>query len=160
MNRAQRRAAERADRRMAAPAMRREIGRRTRQALDARAMAADQQLDLVIFCSSALDALAHGQATDIDVNNLAMISNLSMILCERGIGGNVLDDVIEAQCAVVEIQQRQARTGRIGASGPGLQALRDLVDIHEQQLEAAPMGEVRAAISTMRNRMAAGHVLD
>lgn len=160
MNRQQRRAAERESRRMASPAMRREIGRRTFQQLNQMSMDHTQSRDLLVFALAALDAVTRGEATDVDLNNLAVISNISLLLCERGYGANVLDDVIAAQHVVVSMRERFDRTSRVGVDGPGLQRLRDLMDIHGQQLEAQPTRqEMLGILSTMRQRMSAGHVM-
>lgn len=123
-------------------------------------MAMDQCMDLALFAHTATQALQTGQATDIDINNLAMISNIAMLLAECGYGAEALDDIITGQHAVRAVIARQDRTGRTGCSGPELQAIRDLVGLHDQQLHLGPTRrQMTAILAEMRRRMTEGEVM-
>lgn len=123
-------------------------------------MALEKSQDLALFAHTAVQALQTGSATDVDINNLAMISNIAMLLAECGYGAEALDQIETAQHAVNSIRARHVRTGRVGCSGPELVAIRDLVDIHDQQLHLGPtQRQMTAVIAEMRRRMAAGEVM-
>lgn len=123
-------------------------------------MGRDQITDLSLFGHSALQALERGQATDIDVNNLAVITNVAMMLCEIGYGVEVIDTMIAGQKAVVSLQARHKRTGRAVATGPELIAIRDAIELHDQQLSMAPTArEMRSIMTELRRRLTAGEVL-
>ena len=124
-----------------------------------RSMASEQVTDLSLFQRSAMDAMRRGDATETDLNNLAVAANISMVLCERGVGPEYLPDVLAAQDALVRIQARAVRTGRIAADGPGLQALLALLDVHEAQIEACTQAEMLSALQEIKNRRAAGQVI-
>lgn len=119
--------------------------------LDATSMDDNQRRDLMAFAYASLAAVPAGDATDVDLSNLAVITNISHLLCDRGYGADAEPEIIAAQDAVVSMQARYQRTGRVGASGPELQALRMAIDIHEQQMEAQPTcGEMRELLAEMR----------
>lgn len=123
-------------------------------------MQRDQITDLSLFGHAALSALERGQATDIDVNNLAVIVNVAMLLCEIGYGVEVLDTMVAGQHAVKALQQRQARTGRGVATGPELLAIREVIALHDQQLEMQPTArQMRAVIEELKRRQKAGGIL-
>lgn len=116
--------------------------------------------DLALFAHTAVQALQIGSATDVDINNLAMISNVAMLLAECGYGAEALDQIEAAQNAVRSVRARHARTGRVGCTGPELVAIREMVDIHDQQLHLGPtQRQMTAVIAEMRRRMAAGEVM-
>ena len=119
-----------------------------------------QVLTLSLFQREALDAMRSGKATETHMNNLALAANVSMVLCERGVGPECLPDVLSAQDALVRIQARAMRTGRIAADGPGLQALLALLDVHEAQIEACTQAEMLSALQEIKNRRAAGQVIE
>ncbi len=125
-----------------------------------QAMQRDQITDLSLFGHAALSALERGQATDVDVNNLAVIANVAMLLCEIGYGAEVLDTMVAGQRAVVSLQARHARTGRAVATGPELLAIREAIALHDQQLDMAPTArEMRAVIAELNRRNKAGEHL-
>lgn len=123
-------------------------------------MQRDQITDLSLFGHAALAALERGHATSVDTNNLAVISNVCMLLCEIGYGVEAIGDVIAGQRAVVSLKAREARTGRAVATGQELQAIRGVIDIHDQQLDMAPTArEMRVIMAELKRRLSAGEVM-
>jgi hypothetical protein len=122
----------------------------------------DQLRDLRIGYHGALAALTSGTANDSDAHALALASNVSLLLCEHGIGREYLDDVIAAQQAVVSIKARRERVGRYGATGPELALLQTLLDLHDAQLDSEDCKEyvLIGALVECKRRAAAGHVLE
>lgn len=161
MNRAERRAMARAQRRMHASAMYRNAKRASGRAYARSELDADQCRDLALIGHAAMSALTRGQAADVDVDNLALLCNVAMVLSEHGLGSDLLDDIRTARDALVGVQERIQRTGRIGgATGPELQALNLLLEIHDAQLAIPPtVDEMRRAIGEVRRRREAGEVV-
>lgn len=164
MNRAERRQQERASRRLANCAkLRRETGRAIQQHRQREAklpLDEGQTLDLVLYANEAIALLAQGKANDSDLHSLACLSNVSLLFAERGLGCEYVDDVKAGQQAIVSMFQRFERTGRVGASGPELQAVRVLVQIHEAQLEAKPTrGEMLDVLAAIRARQQEGETI-
>ena len=125
-------------------------------------LAVDKQRDLAIGYHSALEAIRTGKATEADAHTLAMASNVTLMLCELGLGGDQIEAVKQAQGYIVAMMDRGAETGRYAFSGPGLQAVRSLLELHDAQLESADCTEglMLAAIREIRRRMDAGAVLE
>lgn len=130
-------------------------------ALDAsQAMTPDKARDLALFAHASMAALQRGEATEVDANNLALISNVALLLAEIGYGIEALPEIQAGQLAANGVRLRQLRTGRAVATGPELQALRELVDLHDQQLQLQPTGaQMTAVIAELRRRMADGEVM-
>lgn len=122
----------------------------------------DQLRDLRIGYHGALAAITSGTAQDSDAHALALASNVSMLLCEHGIGAEYLDDVIAAQHAVMSIQARRERVGRYGATGPELALLQTLLDLHDQQLQSEDCKEyvLIGALKECKRRADAGHIFE
>ena len=168
MNRAERRAQAKAERRVqVAQHWRRQMLRRAgsayateRARIDASTIDEAQQRDLATFAWATLDALPHGEATEIDLDNLAVMVNISRLLAERGYGPEGLEAVIAGQMAVVSIKTRFEQRGRAIATGLELQSLRLAIDIHEQQLAMQPTTrEMREVIADMRAAVRDGRVM-
>lgn len=168
MNRAERRAHEKASRRVQVSthwrrtvmATAAEAWRSERARIDATTIDESQQRDLATFAWATLDALPHGQATEIDLENLAVMVNISRLLAERGYGAEGLEAITEGQMAVLAIKQRFERLGHAVATGMELQSLRLAIDIHEQQLAMQPTTrEMREVIADMRAAVRDGRVM-
>lgn len=128
------------------------------RALNAKPITQPEQVDLALAARSAFDDIAHGRGVDDHVHTLACAANVSLVLAERGYGPECEDKIKDAQRALVRTQQRQAAGKGIGFDGPGAQALRDLLDTHEQQIEHAGRAEVSNALLEVHRRMRQGHV--
>lgn len=124
-------------------------------------LARQQLLDLAIGYHGALESLRTG-GREADAHTLAMASNVALMLCELGIGGEYIDGVKRAQDAIVAMLARAAKGGRYGFDGPGLAAVQAMLELHDAQLESPDCTEglLLAALAEIRKRMAAGQVLE
>lgn len=168
MNRAERRAHEKASRRVQVSthwrrtvmATAAEAWRSERARIDATTLDDGQQRDLALFAWATLDALPHGTATEVDLDNLAVMCNISRLLAERGYGMEGLGAAIKGQQAVLEIKIRFDQRGRAIATGPELQDLRLAIEVHEQQLAMQPTTrDMREVIADMRAAVRDGRVM-
>lgn len=133
----------------------------------ARLMASDAPLnqaqvrDLAIYCHSALEAIRQGTGNDEHLNHLALATNISLVLCEQGLGEDWIDKVREAQDAVVMLKARQGRIGRYVVTGTELQRLQALLELHDAQLESEDCteGMLVRAMGEITRRVAAGAVV-
>lgn len=135
------------------------VGNPVWRALNAKPISTPEQVDLALAARSAFDDITHGRGAEDHIHTLACVANVSLVLSERGYGPECEDKIKDAQQALMRLKERQARTSRIGFDGPGAQCTRDLLDIHEQQIEHAGRAEVSAALLEVHNRMNSGHVL-
>lgn len=119
----------------------------------------DQRGDLGLAIHTGIERMRNGIGLEDDYYTFAAMANVSLILCERQIGGEHLGIVYAVQEALIAILQRQQRTGKWGFSGPEMQAINDAAQLHEQQIAAVPRVECRAALFEARRRAARGDVL-
>jgi hypothetical protein len=120
----------------------------------------DQRVDLGVAVHTSIERIRLGEGIELDWHTLAAAVNVSLVLCERGVGGEYLDDVKRAQDALIEIHQRHQRTGRWAFSGGAYIALARAVELHEAQLAAITRDGARAAMLEVRRRVERGEVLN
>ena len=161
MNRAERRAFERANRRVHNSSMYIKARRKHGRFYNASDLDCTQVRDLQLIGHAAANAIRLGQGVPVDIDNLALISNMALVLAQMGLGADLLPEVLAGQDAVIGMQARLARTGKVGASGDELTALNTLLELHDAQLDIPPtVHEMRAAIAEVRRRREAGLVID
>jgi hypothetical protein len=94
-------------------------------------------------------AFASGQATAQDWRELAGMLAVCRVMAESGIGPEALE-----ACDRMEVEMESSRvrfnsTGRMGATGPGLTAMRDVYQYHDLQRQSVTRGDyerhIRAA---------------
>lgn len=109
---------------------------------------------------STLDAITRGKGRLSDFRMLVDACNLSEVLAkDYRIGGEeVLAAVKEAEKAFLSCARRIEATGRIGFSGPELQAVREMLEWAQAQREAASRGVYLAAIKLLKARVKGGSV--
>lgn len=120
----------------------------------------DQTTDLGMAVHTCIERLRTGHGIELDWHTLAAAVNVSLVLCERGIGPEYLDDIKTAQDALIEILERHRKTGRWGFHGAGYVALTHAVAIHEAQLANITHDSARAALLEVRRRVDRGEVLN
>lgn len=120
----------------------------------------DQIDDLGLAVHLAVERLRIGQPIEGDWHTLAAAVNVSLVLCERGVGAEYLPDIIKAQDALLRVWGRFGTTGQWGFDGPAYKALTRAVAIHEAQAAAITRDGARAAMLEVRRRAARGEVLN
>lgn len=117
-----------------------------------------QQTDLALRSRLAFDNIIHGRAEHGDPDELAVISNLCLVLCERGIGAEFLPRVKEAQQAILSAQERENAGKAFNFTGTERQALLDLMDLHEQQILLASELDLIESLAEIEVRVSQGDV--
>lgn len=84
--------------------------------------------------------------------------NVAMILTELGYGEELLPLVKDAMAGAFRAQLRAKRTGRWGFDGPAAAAIREALQYHQVQLQAASKAHVFEALQIMNQRLAEGNV--
>lgn len=109
---------------------------------------------------STLDAITRGKGRLSDFRYLVDICNLCEVLAkDYRIGGEeVLAAVKAAEAAFLSCARRIETTGKIGFSGPELQAVREMLEWAAAQREAASRGVYLAAIKLLGARVKGGSV--
>ena len=101
---------------------------------------------------SALDAITKGQGTIHDWRSLVDVLNLSETMARAGIGKDEVLPVCEkAQKALHEAALRFQSTKRMGLSGEGIQAVRDLIQYADLQQSSISRSEFERYIQKTKN---------
>lgn len=117
-----------------------------------------QLRDLMIGVHSSLKSIEDGQGAENDVIQLAIASNIALVLAENGMGAEFIPEVKEAQRYILVLQAQHEQEGVLALAGPGITAIRRMLELHDEQIKLAPEGDMRRALRIIRARMDAGHV--
>lgn len=127
-------------------------------AMDGAAITPRKQLDQLLARELAsLDAFAKGKARMAEWSDMANVNNITQTLAGMHIGREALPDCHKAEAALIEAAERFQRTGRMGLSGPGIQALRDVIEWHDLQRSNIPRSKYEEAIRLTAARIKSGH---
>lgn len=106
---------------------------------------------------ASLDAFTRGQATMQEWSDLVNANNLAQTLAGMGVGREALPDCHAAEAALIEAASRFNDSQRMGLSGPGIQALRSVIEWHDLQRSAIPRSQYEEAIRLTAARIKSGH---
>lgn len=112
------------------------------------------ETDAWLCMSTMLAGYGNYETWGVIVKNL----NVAMILTELGYAEEWLPRIREAMDGAYRAHQRAQKTGRWGFDGPAAAAIREVLQIHQVQLEAATKAHVLEALTIMNERLAAGEV--
>lgn len=102
---------------------------------------------------AAIAAFSSGKASIFEWQQIAQILNLAETFARNGVGPEVLEACKEAEKHLIEAAQRYERSGRMGMTGLGLQALRSLYQFHDLQRQSVTRGEYEKTIKATGNRI-------
>ncbi|MDP9991986.1 hypothetical protein J2W28_001014 [Variovorax boronicumulans] len=100
----------------------------------------------------ALDAFQFGHATWKHWGCITALVQAARVLVEMGVGPEVLPSIEAVERFLEAAQARHATTGRLGATGPDLQAVRDLSEYHDLQRTSIDLATYQRAVEKAINR--------
>lgn len=106
---------------------------------------------------ASLDAFTRGAARLQEYSDLVNMNNLTQTLADMGVGREALPDCRKAEEALIEASARFERTRRMGLTGPGIEALRNVIEWHSLQRSAIPRSKYEEAIRLTGARIRSGH---
>lgn len=118
----------------------------------------DRYMTLKISNHAALAALVQGRATKQDVEELIGAFNISEALYTMGMGreyGTLLQD---AQKSLMEIGARGLATNKFMGTGPQLNNIKLMMELHDAQLDLCTVNDLDAALLRIRKLEAKGEV--
>lgn len=118
----------------------------------------EQQDDLGIALRVSLEALRTGLATEQAFHTIAACINVSLVLCERGVGSDYLPAVKQAQAGLMRMRQRGLDSGRWVFDGAGMRDVTHGVELHEAQLASVSRKEASNAMREVMRRIKCGDV--
>ena len=162
MNREERRAAHRAQRGHTKPPTTRKVWPTNidtiQYAIDGAAISGRDKLDKLLMRElTAIDAFTRGHATMQEWQDLVAVNNVAQTLAGMGVGPEALADCQAAEDGLIEAAARFERTGKMGLSGPAIQALRSVVEWHDAQRSAIPRSQYEEALRLTTARVKNGH---
>lgn len=102
---------------------------------------------------AALDAMTKGLGTVQDWQELTDMMNISECMALDGVGPEVLPYCQRAQNALEQAALRYQNTMRMGLSGEGITALRDVFEFHDLQRRSIARSEYEKYIIKTRQRI-------
>jgi hypothetical protein len=121
-------------------------------AMAGAAVSDKQSLDKLRLCElSAIDAMTRGMGTTEDWRWLADVLNIAETMGKSGIGPEVLPYCQDAQTALLEAAERYQKTGKMGLSGQGIRAIKDVWEFHDIQRTSIARSEYEKMIRKTAN---------
>lgn len=106
---------------------------------------------------ASLDAFARGRAGMPEWQDMANLNNITQTLAGMGVGYEAMPDCHKAEEGLIDAARRFQETGRMGLTGPALQALRDVTEWHDLQRSSIPRSKYEEAIRLTAARIKSGH---
>ena len=108
----------------------------------------------------SIEAIRYGKGKPEDFDTLAVIVNTTLVRCEQIPGDNTaaLDVCYDAMNALMEMQARAVRTGKIGFGIGEMDAIVGAVDLHDQIARESTMKQMADALKEVLKRLARGRV--
>jgi hypothetical protein len=100
---------------------------------------------------AAIDAMTKGFAGVTEWNDLTDMLNLAETMGKNGIGPEVLEICKVAQNELYEAAKRYEKTKRMGLTGTGLKAVKDLFEFHDLQRSSIPRSDYEKMIQKTKN---------
>lgn len=102
----------------------------------------------------ALQAVIEGTAKPCDIDTLIDMSNISMALNKQGVGSEYRNIAIAGAEAIESLKERGSKTGRFVCTGLELTAIKDLAELHDQQLSMIRVNDLGEAVNLVRKKTA------
>lgn len=137
------------------------IGDPIRYVLSGFARVADnngEAVTLRIRNHGALAALVNGQGGQDDAAILLGAVDIGLSLVDRDIGGEYLDDLVDAYVALRALAWRGHTTGRYIFRAPELRAVQYAMEIHDAQLDVATVKDIETAVACCQIFARAGRI--
>lgn len=106
---------------------------------------------------SAIESFRTGVATKDDWMAMADMLNICETLARDGVGPEALETCERAQASLGEAHRRFKEGGRLGLTGPELQALREAYEYHDLQRTSVSRSRYEQAILKTANRIRSAH---
>lgn len=108
---------------------------------------------LLIRELASIDAIARGLGTKQEWQDLVDVLNICETMAKGGIGPEALPYCQQAQEALYEAAKRYEKVHKIGLSGLGLQAMKEVIEYHHLQRTSIPRSEYEFWIQKTRNKI-------
>ena len=107
-------------------------------------------LDLKIKNSEAMVALMQGHATKADMDILIAMSNVTEALHQMGFGAEYQDVCLNGRVAILSVVIRAGKHGRFTPTGPEIQLLNLLMELHDAQMDIVTVRDIEKALALVK----------
>lgn len=128
------------------------------RAVGRKPMAASKQDNLILACTNALDAVKAGTGTADDRDTLVCMVNVSMVIADKHCETENLNQILQAQDALLRADARAAQGLNWNFDGEGREAMRVAIILHQHMVEQFGQAYIVDAVLTQREMRQAGHV--
>ena len=125
---------------------------------DSKPIQGEDQTDLSTAYWLAFDAMLRSSSREEDWCVVVCALNVAMVLTERGFGTDFEPDIIKALDGAFRASIRAGHTGKWRFDGEAINAIREALFIHDQQIELATKEEMRSALKEVHSRIDSGMV--
>lgn len=127
-------------------------------AIEGAAITPRKELDRLLARElGSLDDFIHGRASLQQWHDLATVVNLCETLAHEGVGPEALEPCAKAQDALIDAARRFTKTQKMGLTGPGIQALRDVIEYHDLQRSSISRSQYERVIKLTVDRVKSGY---
>lgn len=116
----------------------------------------DVNMDLRLNNRLSLEAVKTHNASSYDLTTLATASNMAMALSKK-YEKESLPILSAAADALETMQKRHVKWGKVQATPTELEAILDMMAIHERQLDKCQVRDIESAIARIKNVHDAAH---
>lgn len=117
---------------------------------------ASQLLHLRLKNHEAMVALSQGTAGTPQMGTLIAMYNVTEALHKMGVGKEFAEQVTAGREALINIVERSHKVQKYVPTGPELQALNALVELHDAQMDVVNVREMDAAIKLAQREIVSG----
>lgn len=106
---------------------------------------------------AAIEEISFGRGNLQHWFDLTNVVNICETLAHDKVGAEALQSCWDAQEALIEAAKRFQATGKMGLSGVGIKAVRDLIEYHDLQRSSIPRSQYEKAIRLTAARVKSGY---
>lgn len=107
-------------------------------------------IDLKIKNSEAMVSLMQGRAAKADMDILISMSNVTEALQQMGFGKEYQDVCVDGRFAILKIIDRAQQHGRFTPTGPEIQLLNLLMELHDAQMDVITVRDIEKALALVK----------
>jgi hypothetical protein len=111
-------------------------------------------LDLKIKNSESMVSLMQGRAVKADMDILIAMSNVTEALHQMGFGAEYQDVCVGGRMAILTIIDRARQHGRFTPTGPEIQTLNLLMELHDAQMDIVTIRDIEKALALAKHKIA------
>jgi hypothetical protein len=128
------------------------------QAEDALPIADDDRTDLQLAYWIGFNEMTQGVSSEEHWTMVTVSLNIALVLSEQGVRSQYTPYIVKALEGAFRAHVRAQRTGAWRYDGEAIAAIRDALEVHDEQVPLVSKEQMRAALHEVRRRVDTGNV--